>query len=80
VASLVGGVQDLVVEHGEVEGESETDRVGRGKLSLSNLGSSLVGLKGLVGGVLALVANSELGEVAVVVTLPAQLLDHSHDD
>lgn len=70
VASLVGGVEDLVVENGEVEGEAEADGVGGRKLALGNLGGGLVGDKGLVGRVLALVASSELGKVAVVVTLP----------
>ena len=70
MASLVGGVQDLVIEDGEVESETQTDRVGRRQLSLGDLGSSLVGLERLVCGVLTLVANGELGEVSVVVTLP----------
>lgn len=70
VASLVGSVEDLVVEHREVEGEAETNGVRRRKLSLSNLGGSLVGIEGLVGRVLALVANGKLGQVSVVVTLP----------
>ncbi len=70
MASLVRGVQDLVVEHGEVKGETQTDGVSRGKLGLGDLGGSLVSLKRLVGGVLAAVTDGELGEVAVVVTLP----------
>ena len=70
VASLVGSIEDLVVEDREVEGEAETDGVGRGKLRLGNLGGGLVGVKRLVGRVLARVADGELGEVAVVVTLP----------
>jgi hypothetical protein len=70
VAGLVRSVEDLVVEDGEVQGEAETDRVGRRQVSLGNLGGSLVGLKGLVGRVLAAVAHGELSEVAVVVTLP----------
>ena len=70
MASLVRGVEDLVVENGEVQGETQTDGVGRRKLSLGNLGGGLVSLERLVGGVLAAVANSELSKVAVVVTLP----------
>ena len=70
VAGLVGGVEDLVVEDGEVESETQTDGVSGGELGLSNLGSSLVSLERLVGRVLAAVANGELGEVTVVVTLP----------
>ena len=70
MASLVGSVENLVVEDGEVQGETKADGVGRRKVGLSNLSSSLVGFKGLVGGVLAAVANGELGKITVVVTLP----------
>ena len=70
MASLVRGIEDLVVEDREVEGKAETDGVGRGKLRLGNLGGSLVGVERLVGRILARVADGELGEVAVVVTLP----------
>ena len=69
VASLIGGVQDFVVEDREVKGESETDGVGRGKVSGGDLGGSLVGLQREVGSTLAAVANGELSEVTVVVTL-----------
>jgi hypothetical protein len=74
VAGLVGSVQDLVVEDGEVQGKTQADGVCGGELGLSDLGSSLVGLKGLVSRVLALVANGELGEVAVVVALPSAII------
>lgn len=70
VASLVGGVEDLVVEDREVEGQAETDGVGRSKVRGSNFGSSLVGLEGSISSTLAVVANSELSKVTVVVTLP----------
>ena len=70
VASLVGRVEDLVVEDGEVEGQSKANGVGRGKVSLSDLGGSLVSLEGSIGRALAVVANGELGKVTVVVTLP----------
>ena len=69
VASLVWRVKDLVVEDGEVQGKAKTDWVGWSKVALGNLGGGLVSLKGLVGGLLALVANGELSEVAVVITL-----------
>ena len=74
VASLVRGVQDLVVEDREVESETQADWVSRRQLGLGNLGGSLVSLKRLVCGILALVANSELSEVSVVVTLPDRVL------
>lgn len=41
VASTVRGVEDLVVEDGEVEGETETDRVRGGELSLGDVGGVL---------------------------------------
>lgn len=41
MASTVGRVQDLVVEYGEVEGKTKTDRVGGGELSLGNVGCVL---------------------------------------
>lgn len=41
VASSVRRVQNLVVENREIEGETKTDGVGRGKLSLRNVRSIL---------------------------------------
>jgi hypothetical protein len=79
VAGLVRGVEDLVVEDGEVEGKAKTDRVSGRELRLRNLGSSLVSLKRLVGRVFALVANGKLGEVAVVVTLPMGMSVTNHE-
>lgn len=74
VASLVGGIQNLVVEDGEVQGETQADGVSGRKLGLSDLGGGLVGVERLVGRVLALVANGELGQVTVVVTLPVAVV------
>lgn len=37
VACAVGRVEDLVVEDGEVQGETKADRVGRGKVGLGNI-------------------------------------------
>jgi hypothetical protein len=70
MACLVGRVQDLIVENGEVEGETKTDWVCWRKVGLSNLSCVLVSLKRLVGRLLSLVANGELGKVTVVITLP----------
>ena len=70
VAGLIRSIQNLIVEDREVERKAETNGVGRGQLGLGDLGRSLVSLQGLVGRVLPLVANGELGEVAVVITLP----------
>lgn len=74
VASLVGRVEDLVVEDGEVEGQAKSDRVGRSKIGLSNFGSGLVCFEGLVGGLLSLVGSSEFGEVTVIITFPVKVV------
>lgn len=37
VASALGRVQDLVVEHREVQGQTQTDGVGRGQVDQSNV-------------------------------------------
>lgn len=70
LASLVGRVEDLVIEDGEVQGKTKTDGVGGGKVGSSNVSCGLVGLERLISGSLALVANGELSEVTVVVALP----------
>lgn len=49
VASTVGRVEDLVVEDGEVQGQTEADGVGGGELSLSDIGGALR-VAGLVNG------------------------------
>ncbi len=41
MAGTVGRVENLVVEDAEVEGQTETDGVGRGELSLCNVGRIL---------------------------------------
>ena len=75
MARTVGAVEDFVVEDGEVECETETDGVGGGQAGGGNLGGSLVRLERLIGRSLALVANSKLSEVTVVVTLPIAQTD-----
>jgi len=83
MASLVGSIEDLVVEDREVEGKTQTDGVGGRQLGLGNLGGSLVGLERLVGRILATVADGELSEVTVVVALPIMGLatqKHDHSD
>lgn len=93
MASTVGRVQNLVVENGEVESQTQADGVSRGQLGLGDIGSALgkietasvtrkccdrrgqsylVRLVRGSGGNLALLARGELGEVAVVVTLPVK--------
>ena len=44
LAGLVGGVEDLVVEDGEVEGEAQPDGVGGLHLTFADLEGVLVGL------------------------------------
>jgi hypothetical protein len=70
LASLVRRVEDLVVEYGEVQCQTETNGVSGGKVGGSDFGGSLVGLERLVGRSLALVTDGELGKVAVVIALP----------
>jgi hypothetical protein len=79
MASLVRGVENLVVEDREVERKAKTDGVGRGKIGLGNLGGGLVGLQRLVSRSLALVANGEFGEITVVVALPGILLVRTNE-
>lgn len=80
VAGLVRSIEDLVVEDREVEGKAEADGVSGGELSLGDLGGGLVGLEGLIGRVLALVANGKLSEVSVIVTLPIEVSGIELDD
>ena len=70
VASLVWRVLDLVVEHGEVEGKTKTDRVGGAQILDGNLRGSLVTLLSGVSSLGAVLGRAELGEVAVVITDP----------
>ena len=48
MAGTVGRVEDLVVEDGEVEGETETDGVGGSELGLGNVGGVLMNLLDIV--------------------------------
>ncbi len=42
MAGSIGRIEDLVVEDGEIERESQTDRVGRRQLGLGDLGGILL--------------------------------------
>jgi hypothetical protein len=77
LASLVRSIEDLIIEDRKVEGQAETDGVCWGKIGVGDLGGSLVCLERLVGRGLALVANGEFSEVAVVISLPVNSLDRS---
>ena len=70
LAGLVGRVEDLVVEHGEVESKAETDWMRGCEIGGGDFGSGLVRFKRLVCGLLALVGHGKLGEVAVIIALP----------
>jgi hypothetical protein len=72
MASLIGRVQDLIVENGEVKSQTKADRVSGRKIRLCNLSGVLVSLEGLVGRLLSLVANGEFSQVTVVITLPVE--------
>ena len=74
MACLIGGVEDLVVEDGEIEGETKADWVCWCKIGLSNFGGILVSLEGLIGRLLSLIANGKLSKVSVVISLPVRLL------
>lgn len=72
LASFVRSIENLIVEHAEVERESKTDGVSGGKLDSSNGRGSLVGFKRSIRGHSTLVTRCELGEIAVVVSLPVR--------
>ena len=74
VASLIRGVEDLIVEDREVQGKTEADWVRGGEIGLSDFGSILVGLKGHVCRALSLLGDGELGKISVVVTLPVECI------
>jgi len=42
MASLIGRIEDLIVEDGKVEGKTETNGMGGGKVGSCNLGGSFV--------------------------------------
>lgn len=63
VACALGGVEDLVVEDGEVEREAEADWVGRGQILVGQLGSRLVRVEGVGRTCLAVFRGLELGKI-----------------
>ena len=67
---MIRRVQDLIIENGEVECQTQADWVGWREVGLCNFGGVLISLEGLVGRLLSLVANGELSKVTVVITLP----------
>ena len=71
MAGLIRRIEDLIVEDGEVERKTKADGMSGSEVSSSNLSGCFIGLQRLVGRVLTLVANGELGQVAVIIALPA---------
>ena len=64
MTGLLGRVEDLVVEDGEVEGESEPDGVGRLHLALGDLERLLVRLLGVLQHGGPVVPGGNLGKVS----------------
>lgn len=60
VTSLIWCIEDLIVENGEVQGETETDWVRWSEVSVCDFSGSLVGFERFVGRGLALIASGEL--------------------
>ena len=71
---MVRGVQDLVIEDGEIQGKTKTDGMRWSELGGRNFSRSLVGLQGFVGRYLALIAKSKFREITVIVTLPMAMI------
>jgi hypothetical protein len=69
MASAIRGVQDLIVEHREVERKAKADRMGGRQILIGYRRCRRVGFESLGGALLSDIGNLELGEVAMVVTL-----------
>jgi len=69
LARLVGGVEDFVVEDGEVQGKTQSDRMRGRKVRRGNIRGALVRVKGRSSRLLAGFPGLELREVPVVVSL-----------
>ena len=70
LAGAVRRVKDLVVENGEVERQTEADRVCGWQAFCGDVIGSLVGRQAVLGRLLPVVARGELSQVPVVVPLP----------
>ena len=69
LAGFGGLVHDLVVEHGEVKGETESDWVGGLEVLVGLLSGLVVSLEGALGNLLVVFTSGVLTNVSVVVTL-----------
>lgn len=72
MAGLVWRVENLVVEDRKVECKAKADGVSGRKLGGRDLSRCFVCLQRLVGRCFALISQSELGKVTVVVALPVR--------
>merc|ERR1719183_890162 len=75
LASLLGRVEDLIVEDGEVERQTEADGMRGLHLGLSNLEGLLVSLLRIFENLRSSVTHSHLGEVPVIISLHLQVKD-----
>ena len=75
LASLLGRVEDLVVEDGEVERQTEADRMRWLHLGLSNLKGFLISLLRIFENGCSSVTHSHLGKVPVIISLHLQIKD-----
>ena len=73
LASLLGRVEDLIVEDGEVERQTEADGMRGLHLGLSNLEGLLVSLLRIFENLRSSVTHSHLGKVPVVITFHLQI-------
>lgn len=72
---LFGGIGDLVVEDGEVEGQPQADGVRGLHLLFADVHGLLVGFLGVVYRLLAVVPGGHLGQVSEIVALHLQVED-----
>ncbi len=70
VTSTIRRAQDLVVENGEVEGQTQTNGVRGREINNSNILSGLVSDERLLSSLFPLSSSRELGKVAPIVSLP----------
>ena len=70
MACSVRGVQNFVVEDGEVEGQTKADGVCWWEFCDGNIRGRLVGNEGVFSSCLAFSARGELSQISVVVSLP----------
>lgn len=69
VAGFFWVIEALVVEDGEVQSQSQSDRVGGLKLAVSNIRGSRVGLESSLGNLFVQVVDGVLRNVSVVISL-----------